>query len=68
MAVRPIALIVAAFAAMLVLDVLRGEEPPGFWAAFGLVAGAVLILGTKWLGGHWLWRTPADDDDPMERG
>ncbi len=33
-----------------------GDEIPGFWALFGFLACAIIIIGSKWLGHAWLFR------------
>ncbi len=33
-----------------------GDEIPGFWAVFGLLACLLIILVSKWLGQVWLFR------------
>ncbi len=33
-----------------------GDEIPGFWALFGLLACMLIIVFSKWLGHAWLFR------------
>ncbi|WP_457573803.1 hypothetical protein [Desulfolithobacter sp.] len=33
-----------------------GDEIPGFWALFGLLACVLIIVVSKWLGHAWLFR------------
>ncbi len=33
-----------------------GDEIPGFWALFGFLACALIIIASKWLGHAWLFR------------
>lgn len=58
-------LIAAALGAAIAADLALGVSPPGLVAAFGFVAGVVLIFGSKALGA-WVVGAPEDyyrDDD-----
>ncbi len=33
-----------------------GDMIPGFWAVFGFLSCAIIIIGSKWLGHAWLFR------------
>ncbi|HEB51142.1 MAG TPA: hypothetical protein ENI89_11090 [Desulfobulbus sp.] len=41
-----------------------GDEIPGFWALFGLLACVLIIVVSKWLGRVWLFRP----EDYYEQG
>ena len=40
-----------------------GDIIPGFWAGFGFIACAVIIIGSKWLGTAFLFRPDTYYDD-----
>jgi hypothetical protein len=71
---RPLPVIAAALAAMVVLDLVLGRPLPGFWSLFGLVSCVILIVASKAVGKRFILRdadyyfepSAADADDPPE--
>jgi hypothetical protein len=43
-----------------------GDIIPGFWAGFGFISCTVIIIGSKWLGTAFLFRSDTYYDEEQE--